>query len=105
MARPDNPGAMRSRLDATSSALRSPYPWAALLVALALTAAGWFGVEYRRNEDARNQFERRTETATAAVRARLIAYEQVLRSGAAYMAASATVSREDWRSFIAHLEL
>jgi diguanylate cyclase (GGDEF)-like protein len=96
---------MRSRFEGTSEALRSPFPWGALAAALALTAAGWFALERSRYNDARVQFERRTETATAAMRARMIAYEQVLRSGAAYMASSTSVSREDWRRFIANLQL
>jgi diguanylate cyclase (GGDEF)-like protein len=98
---------MRSRFEGTSEALRSPFPWVALAAALALTAVGWFALERSRYKDARVQFERRTETAAAAMRARMIAYEQVLRSGAAYMASSSTamVSREDWRRFIANLQL
>ncbi len=96
---------MRWRLEGPGEALRSPFPWIALSAALALTAAGWIGFERNRYEDARMQFERRTETAVAAIRARLVAYEQILRSGAAHMASSPHVSREQWRSFIANLQL
>jgi diguanylate cyclase (GGDEF)-like protein len=96
---------MRSRFEGTSEALRSPFPWAALAIALALTAAAWFAIEHSRWNDARIQFERRTETAAAAMRARMIAYEQVLRSGAAYMVSSSSVSHEDWRRFISNLQL
>ena len=88
-----------------TEALRSPFPWIALTASLALTAAGWVGLERNRYNDARVQFERRTETAIAAVRARMLAYEQILRSGAALLASSASTSREDWRSFIANLQL
>ena len=100
-----NAASMRSRLEGTSEALRSPFPWIALAVAVGLTAAGWFTLERSRFNDARVQFERRTETAAAAMRSRLIGYEQVLRSGAAYMASSPSVSRDDWRRFIANLQL
>ena len=86
-------------------ALRSPFPWIALASSLALTAAGWIGLERNHYEDARVQFERRTETAAAAVRARMLAYEQVLRSGAARIASSPGVSRDEWRAFIANLQL
>lgn len=96
---------MQSQFEGTSEALRSPFPWVALAAALALTAAGWFAFERSRYNDARVQFERGTETAAAAMRARMIAYEQVLRSGGAYMASSNSVSREDWRRFIANLQL
>ena len=96
---------MRSAIQGKLGALRSPFPWIALSAALALTAAAWFGVERNRHDDARAHFERRTETAVAAVRARMLAYEQVLRSGAARMASAPTVSREEWRRFIENLQL
>jgi diguanylate cyclase len=96
---------MRWRLDGPGEALRSPFPWIALTAALALTAASWFGLERNRHDDARVQFERRTETAAASIRARMLAYEQILRSAAAHMASSPQVSREQWRSFIANLQL
>jgi len=96
---------MRWGFGTTNEALRSPFPWIALTASLALTFAGWVGLERNRHNDARTQFERRTETATAAIRARMLAYEQVLRSGAARIASSPVVSREEWRSFIANLQL
>ena len=93
------------RLEGTAQALRSPYPWTALGACVLLTAAAWIGIERDRREEARVQFERRTETAVAAIRARMLAYEQILRSGAARLASSPDVSREEWGSFIAHLQL
>ena len=96
---------MRWHLEGASEALRSPIPWVALAAAAALTAAGWIALERNRVEEARTQFERRTETAEAAIRSRTMSYEQVLRSGAAYIAASKGVSRQEWRDFIAHLQL
>ena len=96
---------MRWGLEGSGAALRSPFPWIALTAALALTAASWIGLERARYGDARVQFERRTDTAIGAIRARMLAYEQVLRSGAARIASSPTVSREEWRAFIANLQL
>ena len=96
---------MRSRLESTGAALRSPFPWLALSASLALTAAAWIGVDRNRQGEARVQFERRTESAVAAVRARMLAYEQILRSAAARMHSSPRVSREEFRSFIANLQL
>ena len=88
-----------------AEALRSPIPWIALVAALLVTAGGWLALERSRENEARARFERRTETALAAVRTRMQAYEQVLRSGAARMSSARDVSREEWRDFIAHLEL
>jgi len=85
--------------------MRSPIPWVALSATLALTAAAWFGIEHSRYQEARSQFERRTETAEAAVRARMASYEQVLRSAAALVASDTNVSRREWRDFIGHLGL
>jgi diguanylate cyclase (GGDEF)-like protein len=96
---------MRWRLQGAGEALRSPIPWVALSAAVALTAAGWMGLEHNRHEDARVQFERRTETAESAIRMRMLSYEQILRSGAARIASSPSISRREFRDFIAHLQL
>jgi diguanylate cyclase len=96
---------MRWRWEGAGEAMRSPIPWVALSAALALTASGWIGLEHARYEEAHSQFERRTETAESAVRTRMLSYEQVLRSGAARIASSPTVSRREWRDFITHLQL
>src|SRR5512141_1743051 len=89
------------RAKGAGEALRSPIPWVVLSAALALTAAGWVALEHNRNDEARMQFERRTETAEAAVRARMLSYEQVLRSGAAHVASSPGSTRAGWGDYIA----
>ena len=94
-----------TRRDGIRAPLRSGIPAAVLAASLALTALGGFLLERSREAEARAQFERRTDTALAAVRARVQAYEQVLRSGAARMASSGAVSREEWRDFVAYLQL
>jgi diguanylate cyclase (GGDEF)-like protein len=96
---------MRWRWEGAGEALRSPIPWVALSAAVALTAAGWIGLEHNRYQDARVQFERRTETAESAIRTRLLSYEQILRSGAARISSSPSIARREWRDFIAHLQL
>jgi len=96
---------MRWRFEGAADALRSPIPWVALSAALALTAAGWIALERSRYDEMRSQFERRTETAEAAIRSRMVAYEQILRSGSARIASSATINRTEWRDFVARLQL
>ena len=96
---------MQWRLEGTSEALRSPIPWVAVSAALALTVAGWIGLERSRYDEARSQFERRTETAEGAIRTRMLSYEQILRSGAARIASSPSITRKEWQDFIAHLQL
>jgi diguanylate cyclase (GGDEF)-like protein len=88
-----------------AEALRSPIPWVAFSATLALTVGAWFGLERNSRQQALAQFERRTDSAMVAVRTRLLSYEQVLRSGAARMASSPTVSRDEWRQFIGHLQI
>jgi len=96
---------MRWQMGGAREAMRSPIPWVALSATLALTAAGWFGIEHSRFEESRSQLERRTETAEAAVRASMAAYEQVLRSAVALIASDTNVSRREWHDFIGHLGL
>ena len=96
---------MDGRLDATGEALRSPIPWVVVTATIALTAAAWFVMERGRHEEARQQFERRTETAAAALRARMFTYEQVVRAGAARIASDTQVTAPGWRRFIAHQQL
>jgi diguanylate cyclase (GGDEF)-like protein len=96
---------MRWGFEGAGEALRSPIPWVALTASLALTAAGWIGLDRSRSSEAKSQFERRTETAEAAIRSRLLAYEQVLRSGAARIASAPSISRQEFRDFIAQLGL
>jgi diguanylate cyclase (GGDEF)-like protein len=96
---------MPSRLQGTTAALRSPFPWVALSAAIAITAAGWFGLERSRRDEARTQFDRRADSAIHAVHARMQAYEQVLRSGAARVSSDRAVTREEFHRFIAQLQL
>jgi diguanylate cyclase (GGDEF)-like protein len=96
---------MVRRRDGTRAALGTFIPVLVLAASLGLTALGWYALEHSREAEARAQFERRTDTALAAVRARVFAYEQVLRSGAARMASSSSVSRQEWRDFVAYLQL
>ena len=96
---------MRWGFEGAGEALRSPIPWVALTATLALSAVGWIGLERSRSDDARSQFDRRTATAEAAIRSRMLSYEQVLRAGAARIASAPSVSRREYRDFIAQLGL
>jgi len=96
---------MRWGFEGAGEALRSPIPWVALTATLALSAVGWIGLERSRSEDARSQFDRRTATAEAAIRSRMLSYEQILRAGAARIASAPSVTRREYRDFIAQLGL
>ncbi len=96
---------MRWRLEGAGEALRSPIPWVALTAALALVLTGWTGLEHSRVDDARVQFEKRTQTAEGAIRTRLAAYEQVMRSAAARIASAPAVSEGEWHDFVVQLQI
>ncbi|HEX4331153.1 MAG TPA: diguanylate cyclase [Usitatibacter sp.] len=96
---------MQWRMEGAADALHSPIPWVAFSAAVALAFAGWIGLERNRVDEARAQFERRTETAEGAVRTRLAAYEQVLRSAAARIASEPAITSGEWHDFIEHLQL
>ena len=96
------PAALAGALDA----LRSSIPWITLSATVALTLAGWIGMERNRMDEARAQFDRQTLTAESELRSRLASYEQMTRSAAAYAAAaSPDLSRKGWHDFIAELQL
>jgi diguanylate cyclase (GGDEF)-like protein len=96
---------MRWRVEGAAEALRSPIPWVALSAALALVSTGWIGLEHSRADEARVQFEKRTQSAEGAIRTRLAAYEQVMRSAAARIASAPAVSGAEWHDFIVQLQL
>lgn len=75
------------------------------LLSLGLTAlAAVFA--YRNSLDAaRNAFEDRVARTEAAIRNRMLGYEQVLRGGTGLFAAADDVTREDWRSYVANLQI
>jgi len=96
---------MQLRVEGAGESLRSPIPWVALTAALALVLTGWIGLEHSRAEEARVQFEKRTQTAEGAIRTRLASYEQVVRAAAARIASAPAVSRGEWHDFIIQLQM
>src|SRR5438105_7338626 len=88
-----------------ADALRSSIPWITLSATVALTFAGWIGMERSRVEEVRAQFERHTQKAEVALRVRMLAYEQMVRAGAAHVASTPGITRRNWHHFVAQLEL
>lgn len=85
--------------------LRAAIPWAAFAAAVAITAMTWSALERGRLERARALFERRSGVAVAELAARMFAYEQVLRAGAARVASAPSTSPREWRAFVEALDL
>lgn len=93
------------RAGSIRAGMRSPYPWIALGIALAVTIAGAQALWHEASTHARQDFERRAQTAEASLRARLAASEHALVAGAAFLAASKEPTRAQWGEFVARLKL
>ncbi len=96
---------MRRSLSGVYRALRSAIPWLALGAALALTAATWLAVERGRTAHARVHFDLATDEALERLDARLTAYEEVLRAGAAHVATVPAATPAAWHGFVGRLDL
>jgi two-component sensor histidine kinase/CHASE1-domain containing sensor protein len=79
--------------------------WVVLAASVLITAAAWY--VSARSVDARvhGQFVARAEQIELAIHDRMGRNETVLRSGVGLFRGSQGVSREEWRSFVAALEL
>lgn len=76
-----------------------------LIVFIVITLWGWHQVREQTWREAHANFEFRVAEVLSAIQQRMLAYEQVLRGGVAFMYASDEVTREDWRTYIRGLTL
>ena len=81
------------------------FAWVALATILAGTWAASFFLHRNSEEQIEQRFLYRAEQERAKILARMQAYEQALRGGAALFDASASVSRQEWHDYISHLQL
>ncbi|MEQ6340370.1 MAG: CHASE domain-containing protein [Gammaproteobacteria bacterium] len=79
--------------------------WMVLLVCLLLTVWGWIVSRENALEHGRLYFDGQANEMTGAIKSRMQAYEQVLRGGAAYFAASRFVERDEWHTYATGLDL
>ncbi|MGC2856439.1 CHASE domain-containing protein [Novispirillum sp. DQ9] len=81
-------------------------PFLVLLVSLLFTGLMWWAVRVQANHLAEVRFTSVVNDVVSAIDKRMRDYEQILRSGVAYMAAeNAAVTREEWRDFVAGLRV
>ena len=76
-----------------------------LLASLLISFSGWYlarGITIRRAHD---RFDFRVKTMESTIRERLQAYEFLLRSGAGLFAASDEVTREEWKTYVATMQV
>lgn len=77
----------------------------ALVVCLSATAWGWQQARDQVWQEAQGRFEFRVTHTLRAIERRMEAYEQVLRSGVAFMNSSSDVNHRSWNAFIRDLKL
>lgn len=80
-------------------------PWVALVLTLIFTAGAWFVANEVANHRATERFIYRAEKERDVILRRMQAYEQVLRGTAAFFESSKEVDRNEWHSYVEHLEL
>ncbi len=85
------------------------FNWGIIVVVLFFTLPLTFWVSYHAKKDLAHeqqvQFETRASEVTHAIKDRMGIYEQVLRGGVGLFAASESVTRTEWKDYVASLEL
>lgn len=94
-----------TRLPGLFTSRSRPLAVLTLLVCLLFTSWGWYQAREQVWHEASNHFQVRVDDLLKAIEQRMTAYEQMLRGGVAYLYGSESVSREEWRTYIDHLEL
>lgn len=79
--------------------------WAVLVVCLLLASMAWYGLRMQSMNNAKQQFELQVRDAVESIEDRLRQHEQILLGGVALFDASGTVSRAEWRAYVARLAL
>ena len=79
--------------------------WIALACSLGLTLLAWRYTEQNLERHQRREFDAEVSQVRADLQTRLTGYTQTLRAAAALFGASDSVTREDWRDFVAALRL
>lgn len=76
-----------------------------LIVGIALTIGATYYTKTNTEEIAKRDFEHICNEIKTKIDSRIKAHAQLLRSGAAYLAATDTVTQEAWRIYVNHLKL
>jgi PAS domain S-box-containing protein len=74
-------------------------------LALGLTLAAWRAARDGAESEARNRFDVRAAEFVLAIRGRMLDYEQVLRGAAGLLAASQSVAADEWRDYVATIQI
>jgi signal transduction histidine kinase/DNA-binding response OmpR family regulator len=82
-----------------------PTAWIVLAISLAATAGGWFIVRNRADLSARNRFDEEAAGIAAALKERMLIYQDALHGAVGLYAASLTVEREEWKSYVESISI
>ena len=80
--------------------LAHPTAWIVLAISLAASAGGWLIVRNHAELSARNRFDEEANGIAAALKERMLIYEDVLHGAVGLYAASLSVEREEWKSYV-----
>ena len=84
---------------------RNRSAWVVLLACLSLTLAAWYGLYMQAMKSAGQQFELHVRDVIGSIEERLRQHEQILLGGEGLLAASVSVDRAAWRTYIERLHL
>lgn len=84
---------------------RPTLPALLLISSIIITIVAWYISRNHLDEKTRYRFEYRVHDIQTSIQVRMAAYEQVLRSGVAFMYSADTVTKKEWRKFVQTLEL
>ena len=88
-----------------SSIVLHPAAWIVLALSLAASAAGWLIVRNHEELGTRNRFDEEANRIAAALEERMLIYQDVLHGAAGLYAASLSVERDEWKSYIESISI
>ncbi len=90
---------------ATNPMVGRQLPFLVLSVTLIITAVAWWQTAQHFENLAHERFSNRIDQIQSKIKARMLQYEQVLRSGVALHDSSSLVTRAEWKTFVDRCEV
>ena len=82
-----------------------PAAWIVLALSLAASIGGWLVVRNYAETTTRNRFDDEANSVAAALEERMLIYQDVLHGAVGLYAASLSVEREEWRSYVESISI
>jgi PAS domain S-box-containing protein len=100
-----NPETMPASVSGVRFLLAHPTAWIVLAISLAASACGWLVVRNHAELSARNRFDEEANGIAAALKERMLIYEDALHGAVGLCAASLSVEREEWKSYVESISI